>query len=75
MAHRKIVDARVHSLPKLTIPHRWDAAIDKFERSKILPEYLGKDYCKYFAVNRREESRQFQNTVSQLDFDGYLRSV
>ncbi len=62
-------------MPKLTIPHRWDAAIDKFERSKILPEYLGKDYCKYFAMNRREESRQFHNTVSQLDFDWYLRSV
>jgi hypothetical protein len=43
VAHRQIVDARVHSLPKLTIPHRWDAAVDTFERSKILPEYLDKD--------------------------------
>lgn len=61
--------------PKLKIPNRWDAAIDKFERSKILPQYLGKEYCKYFAMNRRAESAQFHNTVSALDFDWYLRSV
>jgi len=61
--------------PKLRIPHRWDTAIDKFQRSKILPAYLGKDYCRYFAMNRREESRRFHNTVGQLDFDWYLRSA
>ena len=71
----KLVEQGTRILPKLTIPHRWDAAIDRFERSKILPQYLGKDYCRYFAMNRREESRQFHNTVSQLDFDWYLRSV
>ncbi len=61
--------------PKLKIPNRWDAAIDRFERGKVLREYLGKDYCKYYAMNRREESRRFHNRVSQLDFDWYLRSV
>ncbi len=61
--------------PKLKIPNRWDAAIDRFERSKVLRDYLGKDYCRYFAMNRREESRRFHNRVSQLDFDWYLRSV
>ena len=70
-----LVEQGAHIVPKLKIPHRWDAAIDKLERSKILPDYLGKDYCKYFAMNRREESRLFHNTVSQLDFDWYLRSV
>lgn len=62
-------------IPKLRIPNRWDAAIDRFERSKILAEYLGRDYCKYYAMNRREESRRFHNRVTQLDFDWYLRSV
>ncbi|MBT8086977.1 MAG: glutamine synthetase family protein, partial [Gammaproteobacteria bacterium] len=71
----KLVQQGGRIVPKLKIPSRWDAAIDKFERSKILPAYLGKDYCRYFAMNRREESRRFHNTVSQLDFDWYLRSV
>jgi glutamine synthetase len=70
-----LVEQGAHIVPKLKIPHRWDAAIDKFDRSKILPQYLGEDYCKYFAMNRREESRRFHNTVSLLDFDWYLRSV
>ncbi len=70
-----MVEQGQHITPKLKIPNRWDAALDKFERSKILPQYLGKDYCRYFAMNRREESRLFHNKVSALDFDWYLRSV
>ena len=62
-------------VPKLKIPNRWDQAIDKFSRSKILPEYLGADYCKYLAMNRRAESAKFHNIVSELDFDWYLRAV
>lgn len=62
-------------VPKLKIPNRWDQAIEKFSRSKILPEYLGADYCKYFAMNRSAESTKFHNTISDLDFDWYLRAV
>ncbi len=61
--------------PKLRIPNRWDAAVDRFSRSKVLPDYLGKDYCKCYAMNRRGESARFHNTVSELDFDWYLRAV
>ena len=71
----KMVQQGESITPKLKIPNRWDAAIDRFERSKVLREYLGKDYCRYFAMNRREESRRFHNRISQLDFDWYLRSV
>ena len=60
---------------KTRIPDRWDAALDKFARSKILPEYLGADYCRYYVMNRRAECRAFHNTISPLDFDWYLRSV
>ncbi|MBT8078638.1 MAG: glutamine synthetase family protein [Gammaproteobacteria bacterium] len=60
---------------KRKIPNRWDTAIDKFERSKILREYLGEQYCRTFVANRRDESRRFHNIVSQADFDWYLRAV
>jgi len=60
---------------KTRIPDRWDQAIDRFSRSKILPGYLGADYCKYYALNRYGESREFHNTVSPVDFDWYLRAV
>ena len=60
---------------KIRIPHRWDTAIDKFAKSKVLPLYLGADYCKYYAMNRRAESTKFHNTVSALDFEWYLRNA
>lgn len=61
--------------PKLRIPNRWESAIDRFSRSKVLPDYLGKQYCKYYALNRRAEAEKFHNQISQLDFDWYLRAV
>lgn len=57
------------------IPDRWDAAISKFARSKVLPGYLGERFCRYYALNRRGEERQFHSTVSPTDFDWYLRAV
>jgi glutamine synthetase len=70
-----MVEQGAHIRPKLKIPNRWEAAIDKFSRSKVLPDYLGKDYCRYYAMNRRAEEQKFHNVVSQLDFDWYLRAV
>ena len=60
---------------KTRIPDRWEAALDKFARSKILPDYLGDKYCKSYVINRRAEARAFHNTISPLDFEWYLRSV
>lgn len=60
---------------KRKIPNRWDAALDKLSRGKILRHYLGEDYCKLYVTNRREESNRFHNTISNLDFDWYMRAV
>ena len=47
-----MVEQGAEIVPKLKIPHRWDAAINRFMRSKVLPEYLGKEYCRYYAMTR-----------------------
>ncbi len=60
---------------KTRIPDRWEYALDKLGRGKVLPQYLGGDFCKCYVGHRRGESQQFQNQVSPLDFDWYLRSV
>ena len=60
---------------KTRIPVRWDAAIDKFSRSKIFPGYLGAEFCRHFVINRRAEAKRFHDTVSPLDFEWYLRNV
>ena len=70
-----MVEQGAEIVPKLKIPNRWEAAIDKFQRGKILPEYFGKDYCRYYAMVRRHEAEQYHNKIAQLDFDWYLRAV
>jgi glutamine synthetase len=71
---RMVEEGDVISLqPK--IPNRWATAIDKFSKSRILPAYLGEDYCKAYVINRREEERNFHNVISDVDFDWYLRAV
>jgi len=62
-------------VPKLKIPNRWETAIDKFQRSKVLPEYLGEEYCKAYTLVRQAEADKYHNKIAQLDFDWYLRSV
>lgn len=61
--------------PKRSIPNRWDQALDKFERSRILPAALGREFCRCFAINRRRESALFHNQVPNIDYDWYLRSL
>jgi glutamine synthetase len=60
---------------KRKIPNRWDAAIDLFAKSKVLPEYLGEAFCETYVANRRDEARRFHNIISSTDFDWYLRAV
>ncbi len=71
---RMVEEGEVITL-KRKIPNRWDAAIDKFERSKIFPTYLGEDFCRIYAMQRRDESRRFHNIISNADFDWYMRAV
>ncbi len=60
---------------KAKLPNRWDSALDRFARGKILPAYLGEDFCQTYLANRREEARRFHNVVSNVDFDWYMRAV
>ncbi|MDH3440271.1 MAG: glutamine synthetase family protein [Gammaproteobacteria bacterium] len=71
---RMVAEGEVISL-KRKIPNRWDAAIDRFARSKVLPQYLGEEYCRIYAQHRRDESRRFHNVISNVDFDWYMRAV
>ena len=70
-----MVEQGAEIVPQLEIPNRWDAALDLFEESDVLREYLGEDYCRYYTMVRRAESQKFHNHISQLDFDWYLRAV
>lgn len=60
---------------KITLPLRWEAALDAFERGKVLPQYLGKHYHELFASCRREECDRFHAQITDRDYEWYLRAI
>lgn len=61
--------------PKLRIPNRWPAAIERFARSRVLREALGDEFCKLYLGNRRTEEARFHNEVTDADYAWYLRAL
>jgi glutamine synthetase len=59
----------------VTLPRRWDAALDLFDAGTILPRYLGEEYHRLYGTCRREESDRFHAQISQRDYEWYLRAV
>jgi glutamine synthetase len=59
----------------ITLPQHWPDALDAFDASIFLPQYLGKEYCQLFSTIRRDECRAFKATVSDVDYRWYLRTV
>ena len=59
----------------VTLPVHWPQALDAFNAGTILPQYLGEDFSRIFAICRREESNRFETEVSNRDYEWYLRAV
>jgi len=60
---------------EITLPRNWPQALDRFAASKVLPGYLGEEYCRIFEVTRRDEYEQFSSVITNLDYEWYLRTV
>ena len=48
---------------KARVPTRWDKALDRFARAKVLPRSLGVDYCRHFLTNRRAENQRYHKQL------------
>jgi len=59
----------------VTLPIRWDKALDLFSASRVLPTYLGQQYTEVFGACRRWEENRFHNQVSDADYEWYLRTT
>jgi len=57
------------------LPSNWFAAVDLFERSEILRDYLGDRFVDMFASVKRTEQARFFEVVTALDYDWYLRNA
>ncbi len=60
---------------EVTLPRRWDEALQYFRASAVLPRYLGEAYCAAFAIQRQGECDDFHARVSNLDYEWYLRAL
>jgi glutamine synthetase len=60
---------------RLTLPCRWEAALDAFEAAQVLPVYLGAGFCRAFAACRRTECERFHAEVGAQDYQWYLRGL
>ena len=61
--------------PEITLPVRWDKALDAFENATVLNEYLSSEYSDLFLRSRRCEMDRFASQISNKDFEWYLRSI
>ena len=59
------------SLPQL--PNSLEQAILAFESSSITKEYLGDEFVRYYAANRRWELEQFRANVTDWEIRRYLQ--
>lgn len=59
----------------VTLPNRWDAALDNFRRSELLPEYLGARFSSMFVQTRQGECDDFHSRIADLDYLFYLRAI
>ena len=56
------------------LPTTLQEAIDCFERDEVLHQALGKEYAAYYVKVKREEWRQYHQSVSQWERDHYLKA-
>jgi glutamine synthetase len=59
----------------LRLPANWFAAVDHFEASKVMRDYLGDRFVTMFGKVKRTEQDRFNEVVSTLDYDWYLKNA
>ena len=70
----RMVEAGEEIEELVTLPVRWELALNAFDAGGILPRYFG-EYHGVFGTCRREECDIYRAEVPDRDFDWYLRAV
>ncbi len=59
----------------ISLPVRWEQALKLFREARVLPKYLGEEFCGAFEMMRRSECDAFHAQISNRDYEWYLRCV
>ena len=57
------------------LPSTWFAALDAFEASSVMRQYLGERFVGMFTTVKRTEQDRFFGQVPTLDYDWYLKNA
>lgn len=60
---------------EVALSPRWETALDAFDAGRLLPDYLGAEFCRVFSLARRHEAEAFHAQVSNLDYEWYLGTI
>lgn len=57
------------------LPSGWLHAVEAFEESEVMTEYLGEKFMNVYAACKRFERESFASHVTSLEYQWYLRTV
>ncbi len=60
---------------KITLPVRWDKALDCYMAGSTLRHYFGEEFHRVYGVAKQEESDIFNSEITDRDYEWYLRAV
>lgn len=59
----------------IRLPNNWAAAIEAFETSELMKQYLGERFVKHYSTVKGVEMARFMAEVTELDYAWYLRNA
>jgi glutamine synthetase len=68
-------EGNAYAQHKPTLPDDWGWALEAFEQSNFVREYLGADCQRLFSACKRQERDRFQRTVPRIEYDTYLGTI
>jgi len=69
------VEGNAYAQVTTRLPITWDSALDAFAAARVIPDYLGSEFCRIYGAVRRQERDRFQRIVTPLEYEWYLLNV
>lgn len=58
----------------VTLPMNWYAAVDAFEKSEHIAQYLGAKFQKMYSIVKRTEQNRYNSAIPLEDYEWYFRN-
>ena len=69
------IDGNAYETEQPSVPKTWAAALECFERSEFVAEWLGPEFRRVFHAVKEGERRDFEAEVTPLEWRWYLTTI